>query len=219
MLLRNIVPFFARSRLRGLVRLGPACLLLATSAVQAEAPILGSIDDQQLREGESFRLVVSAIDPDGDRVTFSASGLPGFCSLANSGGGAAVINCSTGAGDAGTYTVTVTARDDSVLLEESSETFNIVVIANSAPSLSNISNQSVAEGASINIELRATDADGDALTFSFRSAPSTAESFCSLTDRGNGNATLACSPGAGNGGNYNVTVSVRDNAPIRNRQG
>jgi hypothetical protein len=215
MLHRSVVPFPAYGWVRGFIRLLPACLLLATAAARAAAPDLAEIGNQQVREGATLNVDVIAIDPDdGDRVDLSASGLPVFCSLTPIGDGVAVINCSPGLGDANTYTVTVTATDDSQFPEQTSETFDIVVTANSAPTLTSIGPQSVAEGASINIQLTATDDDGDALTFSFRSAPSTAQSFCSLTDNGNGTGTLVCRPGAGSAGNYNVTVTVRDNAPF-----
>ena len=64
---------------------------------------------------------------------------------------------------------------------------------NRAPSLGAIGNQGVAEGASLPLTLSATDLDTDALAFSLgrRSAPA----WVSLTDAGDGTASLSLSPG------------------------
>jgi hypothetical protein len=189
-------------------------LSLAAAPALAVPPTLTFIGDQAVREGVNLPIALSASDADpGDSVSFSATGLPGFCLLTNGpGNNAGSINCSPADGDANTYSVVVTATDDSVLAEFTFETFDIVVTANSIPNLTNIDNQSAAEGVPLSIPLSATDSDGDALVFSFSSAPAAA--FCSVVNNGNGTGSLNCSPLAGNAGTYNVTVTVTDNGPL-----
>ena len=84
-------------------------------------------------------------------------------------------------------------------------------IANSPPVLASIGSRSGTEAATKNIPLSATDPDGDALSFSFSGVPGQANSFCSLTDNGNGTGSLNCTPAVGQDGNYNITVTVTDN--------
>lgn len=78
---------------------------------------------------------------------------------------------------------------------------------NQAPVLNSIGNQTVAEGQSLNVGITATDADDDGLAFSTTGLPS----FVSLTDHGNGSATLDINPAIGDAGTYLVMVSVEDN--------
>jgi hypothetical protein len=78
---------------------------------------------------------------------------------------------------------------------------------NQAPVLNSIGNQTVAEGLSLIVGITASDADDDGLAFSTTGLPS----FASLTDHGNGSATLDINPAIGDAGTYPVTVSVEDN--------
>jgi hypothetical protein len=68
----------------------------------------------------------------------------------------------------------------------------------------------VLEDATVNIALSATDPDGDALTLSFVSTPVQAQTFCSLTDNGNGSGSLGCTPAVGDAGAYSITVTATD---------
>jgi hypothetical protein len=76
--------------------------------------------------------------------------------------------------------------------------------ANQAPVLNAIGDQTVTERQSSNVSISATDGDG--LTFSETGLPS----FATLTDHGNGTATLSISPANGDAGTYAVTVSVQN---------
>ena len=78
------------------------------------APRLRNIGDQSSKVGASPRLVLNASDPDGDSLTFTASGLP--LGLSMSGG---VISGTVG-GAAKEYRVTVTVSDGKL---SESETF------------------------------------------------------------------------------------------------
>jgi hypothetical protein len=174
------------------------------------APVLTPIANQAVAEGASLNISLNATDANGDNLAFSQTDLPGFCSLTDNGNGTGSISCNPGAGTGGSYPITVTVTDDAPVPGSDSDPFTLSVTANSAPVLTPIANQSVAEGSSLNIPLSATDPNGDGLSFSQSGLPG----FCSLTDNGNGTGSISCNPGAGTGGSYPITITVTDNAPI-----
>ncbi|QZP38110.1 malectin domain-containing carbohydrate-binding protein [Halobaculum magnesiiphilum] len=69
------------------------------------APTIGSIADQTVTEGDSANVSVDTDDPDGDPVSLSVSG-PDFVAVSNG-----EVTVTPASGDAGTYTVDVTADD------------------------------------------------------------------------------------------------------------
>ncbi|MEO8682904.1 MAG: putative Ig domain-containing protein, partial [Vicinamibacterales bacterium] len=122
-------------------------------------PTLDEIHDQSSRLGASVRLQLDARDPDGDRLTFSATELPAGLTISNAG----VISGTIG-GSARTYHVTVTVSDGQV---QDSERFDWEVLPrkNRAPSISELDERSSTEGATVQFTVRASDPDGDSLTF------------------------------------------------------
>ena len=73
-----------------------------------DPPMIAAVADQNGAEGEAVSLVVSASDPDGDVLTFSAAGLPVGVTIDPSTG---LISGGFVAGSAGVASVTVTASD------------------------------------------------------------------------------------------------------------
>ena len=179
-----------------------------------QTPTLAAIGSQTVDEGQVLNVSLSSIDPDGDGIVFSASGLPTFCSLTDNLNGSGNINCTPGATDAGSYPISVTVTDNGTPNLNSSEALTITVNAiNDAPVLSVIGDQSVDESQVLNVPLSASDADGDGLVLSVTGLPT----FCSFTDNLNGTGGISCSPGATDAGPYLVTVMVTDNGtPNRN---
>ncbi|MGN8040295.1 putative Ig domain-containing protein, partial [Chitinophaga sp. 22321] len=77
---------------------------------------------------------------------------------------------------------------------------------NHAPIITDISNQSLDAGTSMNIPVTATDADGNQITYSTLNLPS----FVTLTQSG-GTVSLAVAPGTNNAGTYNnISVIATD---------
>jgi len=84
----------------------------------------------------------------------------------------------------------------------------VTVRGNAPPVLTAIANQTMNEGATLNIPLSATDPDGDKITLSARNVPA----FASLLDNGNGTGTLRLTPGRDDAGNYpNIKIFATDN--------
>src|SRR5262249_47491931 len=114
----------------------------------------------------SASLQLSGSDPNGDTLTYSASGLPPGLS----------INASTGLisgtlTTAGTYSVTATVNDGHGGTASQSFTWTVAASANRAPTLSAIADPAGKVGQSVSLALAASDPDGDTLTFSASGLP------------------------------------------------
>ncbi len=172
-----------------------------------QAPVLGAIGNQAVNEGTNLMVNVSASDPDGDGLSLAASNLPTGATFNDAGNGTGTLAWTPGYNQAGNFTVTVTATDDGSPMLSDAETFMISVgDVNRPPVLAAIGNQAVNEGEALNLDLSASDPDGDGLAITAMSAP-TGSAF---TDNGDGTASFSWTPGFGSTGNYNVTFTVTD---------
>lgn len=169
-------------------------------------PVLSAIGNQLVAEGSNTVLSLTAPDADGDTVTFSGSNLPGFATLTQTGPNSATLTLLPGFTDAGSYPNVVVSVDDGNTGTDS-ETFLITVTnVNRSPVLTAIGNQAMLEGATLVLNLTASDPDGDFPDFSITGLPA----FGTFVDNGDGTATLTFNPGATDAGNYPMTVTVTD---------
>lgn len=87
------------------------------------------------------------------------------------------------------------------------ETYNwFFNTSNTAPVLSTIGHQMLTEGESLIVSISATDAEGDALSFSALGLPA----YAGLVDNNNGTATLTINPFVGDAALSSVTLAVSD---------
>lgn len=77
---------------------------------------------------------------------------------------------------------------------------------NTAPVLATVGYQTLLEGETLNINISATDADGDTLSFTANNLPS----FVTFTDNGDDTATLNISPAVGDASTNSISISVSD---------
>src|SRR5207248_1075000 len=140
----------------------------------------------------------SASDPDGDTVTYTATGLPPALMVNATSG---LISGTLSYASAGTYNVTATASDAS-LAPRGAVTWTVTNV-NRAPTLTTPSNQTSAEGTSVSLQLSASDPDGDTLTYSATGLP---PALTVNTTSGLISGTL---PSA-SAGTYSVTATVSD---------
>ncbi len=168
----------------------------ATVNVSNVAPSVSSPGNQSSAEGQAISLQLSASDPGGDALTFSATGLPPGLSINNSGR----ISGTIGFDGAGTHSVTVTVSDGS-LTGSTSFTWT-VTNTNRAPTVTSPGNQSNAENQSISLQLSASDPDGNSLTFSATGLPP----GLSINNSGQISGTI----GFNGAGTHSVTVTVSD---------
>jgi hypothetical protein len=124
--------------------------------------------------------------------------LPYGVSLTDNGDGTATITGTPAAGSGGTYTVTVSAANSSGTTATQSFTLTV----NEAPSISAIADTTFTVGTNGSINVQTAGFPTDTITASGLPTGVT------LTDNGNGTATIAGTPEAGSGGTYNVTVNA-----------
>jgi hypothetical protein len=163
------------------------------------APELAPIGDRSASEATPLTITLSATDPDGDALTYSVTGLPAGALF---DAGTRTFTWTPGFDQAGAYPVTFAATDG-VLID--SEAITITVAnTNRAPSVTNPGDQTSAEGQSVSVAVAASDADGDALTYSATGLPA----GLSISGAGVINGTVAVGAASTN----NVTVTVSDGA-------
>jgi len=93
-----------------------------TVAPLADAPLLATIGNQVIAEGALLSLDLSGSDPDGEQLTFSASGLPTGATLNSATG---TFSWTPTFDQAGSYTLTLTVTDPTS--RSASETITITV--------------------------------------------------------------------------------------------
>src|SRR2546428_53866 len=171
-----------------------------TIAKTNRAPVLAAIGNKNGSEGSLLTFTVAATDADGDALTYSASGLPAGASFDPA---TRTFSWTPGFDQAGTYAgVTFTVSDGTA---PASETIAIAIAnTNRAPVLAAIGNKNGSEGSLLTFTVAATDADGDALTYSASGLPAGA-SFDPAT------RTFSWTPGFDQAGTYaGVTFTVSD---------
>ncbi len=162
----------------------------------------------------------NATDPDGDPLNVLAqSDNPGVVNAFVSAPGTISLSASS----AGTATITVTVDDGRGGTAQ--DTFAVTVSAtNSVPVLSDIPDQQMTVGNSIDVTFSATDPDGDPLTLDVTSSDPSIVSFdqptpgvIHLTAQNAGTATITVTVDDGRGGTaqdtFTVTVSAGNSNP------
>jgi hypothetical protein len=148
--------------------------------------------------GQAYSFQPSATDAEGNALGFSIQNKPVWASFSTSTGRL------SGTPTAGTYSSIVISVSDGKLAA-SLPAFGIAVAAgNSAPKISGTPSTSLNANSLYSFQPTATDANGDALTFSIANKPSWA-TFSTTTGK------LSGTPSAASVGTYsNVVVSVSD---------
>ncbi|MGM0718181.1 MAG: malectin domain-containing carbohydrate-binding protein, partial [Halobacteriota archaeon] len=111
-----------------------------------QVPTIDSIADQTVAEGDSATVSVSASDGDGDALSLSTDG-PDFVGLSDAGDGTGTVTIEPETGDAGTYTVDVTADDGT---DTATESFQLTVEEAADPEPQVLYRINAGEGTDIN---------------------------------------------------------------------
>jgi len=136
------------------------------------SPVIDPIAPKTLYEGVPLNFTVSASDPDGQALTYSATGLPLGASF---DAGAHAFSWTPSYVQAGTYDVTFRATDTMAAFDE--ETVHITVKdrapgSNTPPVLDFISDKAVAPGSTLSFTISATDDEDGPLAYSTGPVPS-----------------------------------------------
>lgn len=166
-------------------------------------PSIADLSQLTVTEGELVSVDASATDPDGDNLELSYSE-----PLDEDG------TWQTQDGDAGTYSVTVTASDGEL---EATETFSIIVEqANNAPEIEQeqLVEVFVTEGESTTVELEpvVTDPDGDEVEVTYSGFMDSATKTVTADDEGEHSVTITASDGEAET-SVDIVVTVTVNTP------
>jgi hypothetical protein len=173
-------------------------------------PVFKSIENQQVSELQTLIFYVEASDPDGNKLTYSATNLPTGATLDPTTGS---FYWTPSYDQGGNYTVTFQATDDGIPPRSATLDVNITVgNVNRPPVLTPIGSKSVQNKQPIEFIVTATDPDNDALTYSMSSASASAGlpagvAFDTATQTFTWTPSLAVTLPA----SYTIRFSVTDN--------
>ena len=179
------------------------------------APVLTSIGDKSVNEGDSLTFTASATDPDGAGQTQTFTLEPGAPAGTSIDPNTGVFSWTPGESQGpGNFFVTVKVTDNGAPALNAMETILITVNeVNQAPVLGVFGNQAIDEGVLFTFNAAATDADlpAQSLTYSLSNAPAGASI-------GSASGVFSWTPSESQGpGSYDVTVRVNDNgSPVLN---
>jgi hypothetical protein len=174
-----------------------------------EAPDVEVPADQTNDEGDVVSLQINATDPQGQDMTYEATGLPPDLTIdENSGLISGTIAYTASPNSPYDVTVTVTDTDDNATSVNFTWTVNRV---NQPPEVTNPGDQIDAEGAVVSLQIVATDPNDDPLTYGVTNLP---DGLGIDTSTGEISGTIAYT--ASPDSPYAVTVSVDDGeaAPV-----
>jgi VCBS repeat-containing protein len=157
---------------------GPAAALTAQTSfilsvpVADERPVLNAIGDKVAVVGHPLSFVVQAQDPTQDALTFTGDNLPtGMTVTPLAAYGQARIDWTPGTTDVGSHPITLHVTDPTNSTSDT-QSLNIVVrSSNQAPVLLPVGDQTLQEGSSFGLQLKAVDPDNDPITFSATNLP------------------------------------------------
>jgi PKD repeat protein len=205
-------PDFTQEGIYGVTFIASDASLADTQMVQItvaefgnNAPELDSIGPQTVIEGDILEFGVHATDIDADSIIFSALDVPENGSFVDSGNGGGSLLFAPDFTQSGTYAVTFIASDGSLADSEVVE-ITVTEFGNNAPELDSIGPQTVIEGQTLELGIRATDLDADSIILSALDVPPNA----SLVDSGNGAGSFVFDPDFTQSGIYTVTFIASD---------
>jgi hypothetical protein len=165
-------------------------------------PTIGAIANQAVVAGTPTTVNLNISDAQGQMVTATVACDRGNFVTVNG----TTLSINAGAGDVGTATCTVTATDQFGLASTASFVVTVSA-ANVAPTIANIADQTVRAGDVRTVTVMASDANGPA---GLRLAITSAPSFVSIADNGNGTGTIRIAPAVTDTTGGRVTVQVTD---------
>jgi len=165
-------------------------------------PEIETIQDQTVTEGEEVNFTVTATDPDGDDVTYTAEDVPTGAVFNET---THTFTWPTDSTDAGEYDVTFTVLDNGTPPASTSSTVTITVNeSNRAPVFQTSTSHAVSLGNTLEFTVYAIDPNGDTVTYLAVDIPSNAE-FST------GSGLFQWSPDEFDMGEYNAIFTASDN--------
>jgi hypothetical protein len=157
-----------------------------------------------------LEVAVSSTDPEGQTLSLRVNDLPSFGRFMSTGNGAGTITFEPQFNHAGIYqNIQVVATDNGTPPMSSTRSFSLTVSnVNRVPQLESIADQTMNEGATLEVAVMASDPDGDNLTLTTTNLPA----FGEVRNNVAGSWTIRFSPQFNDAGVYpNIQVTVADN--------
>ena len=135
---------------------------------------------KNVNEGQSVKFTVKATDPDGQPITgFTVKGLPSWCTQKAISATEIEVTCTPGPTDGAIggkdYKITVEAKDGNSTPGTTTEVITVKVEdVNRPPVVTNPGPQTADEDKEFKVTVKATDPDGEKLTYSMTGLPATA---------------------------------------------
>ena len=160
-----------------------------------DVPVLAAIGSKTAFEGTAFNYGVNATDVDGGALTFKTNST--LFTIAPSTG---IISFTPTAAQIGTYSINISVNDTSGA--EDSEIIALAITnSNDAPVLSEIGSQVATEGTVFDLDVDATDSEGDTLVFASNSTIFTINSATGM---------INFTPSLSDVGNHTINITVFD---------
>lgn len=178
----------------------------ANATTKNNTPVITKLNATAVPYGITSTIPLNGTDPDGDILTYSSSGLPSFARIVNSDGNSASLVVNPAQSNMGVYSNIKIVVNDGHNGKDST-IFTLTVNDNYPPTIDSIADYSLNENETVNIALTAHDVNSsDVLTWSVSNVPDT----YTLTNNGNGLATLTLHPNYLAAGTYFPVVTVND---------
>ena len=175
---------------------------ISVKASANSAPTISGAPATTVTAGQSYSFTPSASDADGDALSFSITNKPTWATFSASTGR---LSGTPAATNVGSYAnIVISASDGKATTSLPAFSITVNAAPNTAPVISGSPAPSVTAGAAYSFQPSASDAEGDALTFSVANKPTWA-TFSASTGR------LSGTPAATNVGSYaNIVISASD---------
>ena len=161
---------------------------------------------QVVQEGNVLKFAVTAVDTDKNGIdTFTATGAPSFCTVRKTAPTIYEIECKPGfsASVGRRYTIVFSAKDKDTPQRTAQMIMSIDVKDFNRPPVASLADQTLTEGKSYRIQVKASDPDGDALEFSMTGLPTNAK-----MDKTAG--LITWTPDRGDVGSHTASIVVSD---------
>lgn len=184
---------------------------ITVSSAGNQAPVLVAFNDTTIAEGDSLVLVVSATDPDGTDVIFSASSSVDSFSFVDSGNGIGVFSYYATYYDAGSDSIWISVFDTETPPAVATEAIELVITdVNQPPVIDSIGPFGVAIEDNLTFTVTASDpTDPNSLHRVFLSGVGL-PTGATFIDNGNSTGTFSFTPTETQVGTYTVTFIARD---------
>jgi hypothetical protein len=169
-------------------------------------PVMTAIGAQTVAEGDSLGVILQAVDPDNDMISFTGVYLPTNATITDNGDGSGVFSFLPDYTQAGIYGIILIASDG-IYSDSQEVTIDVSDAGNQAPQFAPLDTViTIQEGDSLGVIISASDPDNDPIEFTFAAMP-----FNSTYENLSPDSVLFIfKPNYTQVGTYNVSVTASD---------